>query len=47
MIAVTINTNHTIKLQIGWGIALFSKLQHFNTIMLTKIILQCTIFAVS
>ena len=34
---------NTIKFRIGLEIALFSKLVHFNTIMLTKISLQCAI----
>ena len=35
-----------IKLQIELEIALFFKLEHFNTIALKNILLQCAIFSV-
>ena len=33
-----------IKLKMELKIALFSKFQYFNTVVLTKILLQCAIF---
>lgn len=42
-----INANpYIIMSKIEWNIALFSKLEHFNDIALTRTILQCAIFAI-
>ena len=43
MIKVTVNAD-PIKLQIGFKIALFSKLNHVIPFSVTKILLQCVYF---
>lgn len=37
---------YIIMSKIGWNLALFSKLEHFNGIVLTRTILQCAIFSI-